>query len=366
MPVQRPTAILGLTVLVLLISCRDPEGPSAPVRRESLEQLFVVESVIDIGEDAADSIADVGTFLERRAGGFVVADRLLPRIRSYGEDGRLEAAFGRFGDGPFEFRQVSSLAETPSGKLVVADSRKAVLVYLTPALQPDTIVRVPGTPRRIVSFGPDLIVRMDQFASSGPSRLVAKPPLFHRLTGGRLAWSAYPARFSLAERPYWGSLSTDLVAVAGDSVFVMTSLIYPITIINGTGDSVGTIGTPSESFRPIPVFDRGEFAGSSSTLPQVLASFDIARRLDVVAGAYLVVTHSRHDDTNPSPSFRRIDSTLDIYDRHTGAKLYEDIPLPERSKVLGGGRYLYLLLNQDLPPWRIAKLRLPQASTASP
>ena len=54
---------------------------------------------------------NVGTFLERRAGGFVIADRLLPRIRSYGEDGRLEAAFGRFGDGPFEFRQVSSLAK---------------------------------------------------------------------------------------------------------------------------------------------------------------------------------------------------------------------------------------------------------------
>lgn len=205
----------------------------------------------------ADSIADVGAFLERRAGGFVIADRLLPRIRSYGEDGRLEAAFGRFGDGPFEFRQVSSLAETPSGEVVVADSRRSALFYLTPGLRPDTMVSVPGTPRRIVSFGPDLIVRMDQFAARGPSRLVAKPPLFHRLTGGRVAWSAYPARFSLAERPYWGSFATNLVAVAGDSIFVMTSLTYPITVIDAAGDSVGTMGKPSESFRPIPVFDRG-------------------------------------------------------------------------------------------------------------
>ena len=328
------------------------------MRPESLEQLFVVESVIDIGENPADSIADVGAFLERRAGGFVIADRLLPRIRSYGDDGSLEAAFGRLGDGPFEFRQVSGLAETPSGKLVVADSRKAALVYLTPELRPDTIVSVPGTPRRIVSFGRDLVVRMDQFAAGGPDRLVAKPPLFHRLTGGRVAWSAYPARFSPVERPYWGSFATNLVAVAGDSIFVMNSLTYPITVISGAGDSVGAMGTPPESFRPIPVFDRGEFAGPSTALPDVLASFDVVGRIDVLAGSHLVVTHSRYDDTDTRPSLRRTHSTLDLYDRHTGAKLYEDVPLPERSRVLGGGRFLYVLLNQDLPPWRVAKLRL--------
>ncbi|MCY3612425.1 MAG: hypothetical protein OXH51_12920 [Gemmatimonadetes bacterium] len=27
-------------------------------------------------------------------------------------------------------------------------------------------------------------------------------------------------------------------------------------------------------------------------------------------------------------------------------------------KVLGGGRYLYVLQNPDIPPWRIAKYRL--------
>ena len=361
MTVQRWAGVLGLPALVLLTSCREQDTPPPPVRPGSLEELFVVETVIDIGEDPADSIADIGVFLERRAGGFVIADKLLPRIRSYHQDGRLEAAFGRFGDGPFEFRQIRSLAETPSGKLVVAEPRKAALVYLTSALRPDTIVRVPGAPRHIVSFGPDLVVRMDQLAGSGPSRLVAKPLLVHRLTGGRVAWSTYRAPFSLVERPYWGTFATELVAIAGDSVFVMTSVMYPITILDEAGDSVGTIGTPSESFRPIPVFDRGEFAGFSAnttTLPQVLASFDVASRLDVLSGSYLVVTHSRYDDTYPPSSFRRLDSTLDIYDRHTGAKLYEDVPLPERSKVLGGGRFLYLLLNQDLPPWRIAKLRL--------
>ena len=322
----------------------------------------MAESVIEIGETQTDSIAEVGFFLERRSGGFVVADKFLPRIRSYHDDGRPDAAFGRFGDGPFEFRQVSGVAETPSGQLVVSDSRRTALVYLTSGLKPDTIVSVPGTPRRIVSFGRDLVVRMDQLAAArGPSRLMAKPPLIHRLTGGQVTWSAYRARFSVVERPYWGSLWTELVAAAGDSVFVMTSVTYPITILDESGDSVGTIGNPSESFRPVPVFDRGQFvnmATYATTLSEMLASFDVAGRLDIVSDTYLVVTHSRLDDTFPPPSFRRIHSTLDIYDRHTGAKLYEDVPLPERSRVLGGGRYLYILLDQDFPPWRVAKLRL--------
>ena len=146
----------------------------------------------------------------------------------------------------------------------------------------------------------------------------------------------------------------------------MTSLTYPITVIGETGDSIGTLGTPSKSFRPIPVFERGEFAGPSTDLPQVLESFDAVGRLDALADSLLAVTHSRYDGTSPASSLRRVHSTLDIYDRHTGIKLYEDVPLPEGSKVLGGGRFLYLLLNQDLPPWRIAKLRLLPAGGDSP
>ena len=51
-----------------------------------------------------------------------------------------------------------------------------------------------------------------------------------------------------------------------------------------------------------------------------------------VSGSRLVVTHGRYDDTDPRPSLRRVHSTLDIYDRHTGIKLYEDVPLPDTSE----------------------------------
>lgn len=66
----------------------------------------------------------------------------------------------------------------------------------------------------------------------------------------------------------------------------------------------------------------------------------------------------RLDPTKPFPPFKWLNTSVDVYDRHTGAKLYEDVPLPDGSEVLGGGRFLYLLTNREEPPWRIAKLRL--------
>ena len=89
----------------------------------------------------------------------------------------------------------------------------------------------------------------------------------------------------------------------------------------------------------------------------MLASADVIDRIDVV-GTHLVLTRARFDHEQPFPPFRALHSHLDIYDRHTGVKLYEDIPLPAGPKVLGGGRFLYLLLNKDFPPWQIAKLRM--------
>ncbi len=52
-----------------------------------------------------------------------------------------------------------------------------------------------------------------------------------------------------------------------------------------------------------------------------------------------------------------VDIAVEIYDRRSCEKLFDEVVLPEGSKVLGGGRYLYVLLNPDIPPWRIAKYR---------
>ena len=113
------------------------------------------------------------------------------------------------------------------------------------------------------------------------------------------------------------------------------------------------------SFRPIRVLESGALANLASygtTLPELLASFDVVDRIDAV-GSRLVLTQGRYNPERPIPPLEVLHSLLEVYDRHTGTRLYEDVPLPDGSRVLGGGRFLYLLLDMHAPPWRIAKLR---------
>ena len=355
----RIRSVAFLAAGLVVPSCGESRVRSPSVGQATLDDVFSVEVVLELEEDPADSIAEIGAFAERANGGFLIADRLLPRVRSYAEDGRLDAAFGRFGEGPFEFRRIDGVAEGPSGQVVVVDRRLQGLTYLTQDLQPDRQVSLPGVPYDVRSMNADFVLNMQiTDGDEGFSRLLRRPALVHRLTGGAVAWSSYQFPFVRIERPYWGSYVRFPMAVAGDSVFVMSSLRYPVSILNGSGDTVGTMGVPSASFRPIPVLERGAFSdpGDYTSLSDLFASFDVIDRVDVV-GSRLVLTQARFDDTRPT-SFRPLHSSLEVYDRHTGAKLYEDVPLPAGSRVLGGGRFLYLLVDRDFPPWRIAKLRL--------
>ncbi|MXY31832.1 MAG: hypothetical protein F4179_01825 [Gammaproteobacteria bacterium] len=342
--------------ILLLCACGDAQGP-APVTAP-LEEVFVVESVIQLGEDPADSIAEIGDFLERQDGGYLIGDRFLPRVRSYDEEGRLEAAFGRFGEGPFEFRRITAVAEAPSGTVVVADRGQSRLTYLTGALAPDTMVALPGAPRDILKLGPDLLVHM--VVGEPNQGVFGHPLLLHRMAPPELMWSSFELPFSDFERPYWSSFVDYAVATGGDSTYVTSGLRYPITVIDGAGETAGTIGAPPASFRPIPVLEQGALANLASygtTLGELLASFDVIDRIDAV-GSHLVLTRGRYNPERPMPPRELLHTSLEVYDRHTGARLYEDVPLPDGSRVLAGGRFLYLLLDMHAPPWRIARLRL--------
>ena len=110
------------------------EVPSPP-----FDEVFALAEVIVLGEEPSDSIAEVGEFFERRDGGFVIGDRLLSRVRSYREDGSLEAGFGRFGDGPWEFRRILSVAEVADGRIAVTGAQSRALTYLAPDLTPHSI-----------------------------------------------------------------------------------------------------------------------------------------------------------------------------------------------------------------------------------
>ena len=351
-------AILLAVGLALPAGCEPGQAPPQVPAGAEFADVFAFDGIVELDEDPADSIAQPGLFVERQEGGFVLTDRLLPRIRAYNDDGRLEAAFGRFGTrDPWSFERVGGVAETATGGIVAVEASKKRLLYLTGGLERDTIVPVPGHPRHVFALGPDLLLEMRE---EWEAMMAERLPFFHRVIGNQVAWSRYGFPYVPSERPYWTSFTDFLAAVASDSVFVMTTLGYPAVVYNGAGDSVGTIGVPSPSFRPIPVLERGALVdqGPGGGLADFVASFDVINRIDVVANSYLVVTLGFLDPDKPFPPFKWLHTSVDVYDRHTGAKLHEEVPLPEGSQVLGGGQFLYLLTDREDPPWRIAKLRL--------
>ncbi|MDE2982958.1 MAG: hypothetical protein OXU74_17340 [Gemmatimonadota bacterium] len=352
------TGALALPCLIAACEDHPTEVPSP-----SFDEVFALAEVIVLGEDPSDSIAEVGAFFERRDGGFVIADRLLPRVRTYSKDGSLEAGFGRFGDGPWEFRRLQSVTETADGRIVVTGAQNGALTYLNPDLTPHSSVLlddyVPGTVRPL---GRDLLIGgmgrdMDLY------EIAAQEGLYHRLVDSTVVWSNWNS--PVASMPYWHALGSLHAEVGGDSVFVMAGLLYPATVLNGAGDSVGTIGTPSPGFRRVPEIELGAFAYTADEGPaaqagnpvkRLIESFDLVTSVDVVGGDYLVFTVGRLDGNRPWYPFKQLDMAVEAYNRHTGEKLFENVPLPAGSKVvLGGGRYLHVLLNPDIPPWRIAR-----------
>ena len=263
--VSRPVSTRVACVGALLLSaCGEAESPATAPVAATLEEVFVVEAVMQLGEDPADSIADIGDFVERRSGGYVIGDRFLPRVRSYDEEGRLEAAFGRFGDGPFEFQRIRAVAEAPSGRIVVASSRQSHLTYLTSSLAPDTMVALPGAPRDVLALGPDLLVRM--VAGDPNAGVFGHPMLLHRVTPPELVWSSYELPFADFDRPYWSSFAGFPFAVGGDSTYVTSGLRYPITVIDGRERRWAPLGPPPPRSGRFPSWNgaRWPISGASA------------------------------------------------------------------------------------------------------
>ncbi len=330
----------------------------------SFAEVFDLVEVVTLEEAPGDSVAEVGILVEAEPRGFMIADGLLPRVRRYAEDGSLLAAFGRFGRGPWELERVIGLMQTPVGRVLVTDGSQLRVTVLNEDLTPDTLVSVPHVIRAMRAMNDGSIIFTgipDNVAITSFEQLAARPRI-HRLADGAVLWSRWTSpEFA---KPYVMNLSGLPWTATGDSVFVMAGVAYPATILDVNGDSVGTIGTPSPRFRPIPDIPEGYFATQQSgpRVADLLRSFDTVDRLDVIHSDHLVFTIGRLDHLRPYPPFKRLHTRLEIYNRHTGEKLYEDVPLPAGAKVLGGGRYLYLLLNPDIPPWRIAKYRLATAA----
>lgn len=212
--------VAGASQILALASCgRPPQIVASP----PFPEVFELAEVIELGEAPADSIAEVGVFVERQDGGFIIGDRRLPRVRTYAEDGSLQAAFGRFGDGPWELQRISSVAETASGQIVVSSPRNRWLTYLNSDLSPDTMVGIGGNAvLQMFPFGPDIV-----FYGIGPAGTIHDVAMqdgyLHRLVDGSVAWTNWTT--PIFGMPYWHGFGDVTGAVAGDSIFAMAKLL---------------------------------------------------------------------------------------------------------------------------------------------
>lgn len=350
---RRPSHCLIGNLLLIASGCVGAaEEPSAP-RSLPFDDVFNVEAVIRLEEAEDDSIAGMGGLIETRSGGLLMFDRLLPRARAYRPDGTLFASFGKFGQGPREFKGISGLAEDDSGHVLVLDQQLLRISVLTADLEFDTLMS---------TFGEYLSGPIAALPSGGfviGIVLGRGGYRFHKMSPtGSFGWSIFPPPDATLKNPYWGSIATLSMDVADGRIFAATALMYPIAVYGVDGDSIGVIGSPPPSFRQVPVVEPGAFGGpgANRALEAWLDAFTIMTDISVVRNRFLVVTHARLA-RGPTFGFEERPYAIDVYDLRTDRKILEDIALPSGSRVLAGGEYLYLLTTGGPPdPWVIHRL----------
>jgi hypothetical protein len=347
-----------LVVCCLAGGCRTPDTDGVLHYGSAFDSFFTPTGVIELQESPGDSIADIGTFLETRDGDIVIADAIEPRIRRYGSNGALLASFGIYGDGPFELRRVSGITETAGQQIVVADAGRARVTILTKDLVPDTAFEVWPRPVGRLTLLADHIL-----LATAPADRQRGITLFNQYW--RPVWSIpSPSPGSTREYPYWGSYASQLFAAGRGTVVTAYSFLYPIYVHDARGSLVDSLMVPPRGFRPAPILPPGAFSGpdADERRERWFASFDVIADLSVLSDTFLVVTHGGLRWTQA----RRVEQEhrrLDVYHLPSRTRIAENVRLPEGSRVLGGGRYLYVLADQPPGPWRIVAASIRETPT---
>ncbi|MEX2531274.1 MAG: hypothetical protein WD960_10920 [Gemmatimonadota bacterium] len=333
-------------------------------------EIFAMADTLELEQPPGDTIAQIGATDVADDGRLLIADRYLQRVRMYDSNGRLLASQGRFGEGPFEYHSINSVAFSPDGRVFVNDVRSARYTILSADLEPDTTRRMelgaalPGT----VDAFADGVVQIVPEPGETPGGALAAWSLYYRSPDGDRPWRVDAAPERLLQAPYWGSFSRSLIAAAGDTLFVGNSLLYPIEMFDSEGRSLGTIGTPPPSYREPPEFERGQFAfqdpaeavGMQSRLREYGSAFRVLSGMYVVAGRWLIVAHARFPEEK-FPYISQYDEQtygIDLYDLQSGEKVVEDLPWREGWWILGGGPHLHALVSEPPEPWRVVRLEV--------
>ena len=364
---SRPRRSLPRIVLpgaiAVLTACSGVESPpDGPVTAPSLEVAFQVVDTFLLEEVQGDTIADIGSVDVLPDGRLLIADRLLPRVRLYGADGRFVTAQGRFGEGPFEYQGIVSATMDVRGRVFVESVRSPHTTRLNAALEPDTLLAFPG--EAVVSTG---VARFGEGTLQLAGDFRTGIALWARDAEGNVLWTAPSLPPGVNEKPYWSSVNRPQVAASDRWVVAANRLVYPLTIYDAQGDTLSELATPPPSFRPVPELAAGALAytdpGSGpprNALAEWLQSFTIINGIHGVADRWLVVTHASMDPDIPFPPFGTLEYALDVYDLDTNTKVFEDVPIPDGARVLGGGPHLHVLVRQPPDPWTVVRYRVPE------
>lgn len=344
-------------VIPLVLSIMGCSGESADPPGRGVQPVVVAR--IRLEEDAHDLLGDIGGFSEAQNGDLLLVDALRPQVRRYSATGRLLASFGKYGAGPHEFRRLTGVVEDLRRGVLVVDPVLGRFTRLSAALAPETVfVQRPVARGLLTRFGGGFI-----YTAASGNRAA---DITRLRDDGTVAWSTGsitpgpPTKY-----PYWGSVGRLSLSASSHEVVTAFSLRYPVYIYDQNGTLVDSLPR-TKSFRSAAIPRLGQFTGPGAArrITDWLDSFDVIAALSVVNDTLLVVTHGSMHSSSTS-RFETRHQRFDVYHLPRRVRLAEDILLPEHSRILGGGRYLYVLMGEPPQAWTIARVALVPASTHS-
>jgi len=343
--------IPAITLAILTVSGCDGRSTPGVVDAPdlSLTDIFSLTASFDLEEEEVYPIGGLRSFYETMSGDLLIGDQYLPRVRRYDDNGGLIAAWGRFGDGPFEFRRVSDVAEDDTGAVLVIDSYALRITVLTRNLEPDRFLPLSRPPFTIQPVGGGVAVGLLVTSSA--------TPVFEWVDGaGAFGWSAYHKPNEIYARPYWSSFAGTVVSSSDRELYIGVSLFYPIEAFGADGTTVDSFGHPPPSFSKITPVEPGAFTGGlmSPGIGEWLANFTVIDGLYVLQDSLLVVPHARKKSSgNIFPTNEQY--AFDVYDLADRMKIAEDVELPPDMRIVGAGQSLYTLDESSPGIFRIGR-----------
>ncbi|MGH7467410.1 MAG: hypothetical protein ACRENP_05425 [Longimicrobiales bacterium] len=346
--------LFGSLLSISLLGCDQATRQASTSTPLAFEAYFTTIAELKLEEKPGDPIGDIGTLLEARNGDLILTDPIRHHIRRYTRTGELIAVQGRYGSGPFEYRQVAGVLEDQRGAVIVVDPRLQRVTRLRPDLEKDSLFGIKPPPRGVLASSGQGFALL---TASGP-RTTSLSLLDERWTP---LWTMpAPSPGPVARYPYWNSYGAVLLTASAPYVVTAYSLQYPIYLLSvRSGVRVDSLAAAPAGFRRASVLKAGAFAGADAAEreDEWLASFDVIAHLCVLENTFLFVTHGELRRTSTSiakDEHRR----SDVYDLRNLRRIAENIPLRDGARVLGGGEHLYVLTDQPPSSWTIIKVKL--------